>query len=162
MFASPFFTSGRSSILPTIATPEELHTANSVTQTTQWSTLVVGTRLAGTSVMKFGYQWAFVLNFLSFLFSACSIWRLRAPAGSFPVQRTALTEAEVVRPWHEYAEGLRYMRSTPLILGIAVISIGWRAAAERRRCSSASSANWSSKRARPALARSGPARAPDC
>ncbi len=29
MFASPFFTSGRSAILPTIASKEELHTANS-------------------------------------------------------------------------------------------------------------------------------------
>ena len=125
MFASPFFTSGRASILPTIASPDELHTANSVPQTTQWSTLVVGTVLAGTAVGQFGYQWAFVLNSLSFLFSACSIWRLRSPAGSFRAQRTALTETEVVRPWHEYAEGLRYMRSTPLILGIAVVSIGW-------------------------------------
>jgi predicted MFS family arabinose efflux permease len=125
MFASPFFTSGRASILPTIASREELHTANSVTQTTQWSTLVVGTLLAGTAVMQFGYQWAFALNSFSFLFSACSISRLRAPAGSFRAPRTALTEAEVVRPWHEYAEGLRYMRSTPLILGIAVIQIGW-------------------------------------
>jgi hypothetical protein len=125
MFASPFFTSGRSSILPTIASREELHTANSVTQTTQWSTLVVGTLLAGTTVTQFGYHWAFALNAFSFLFSACSISRLRAPAGSFRPKRTALTEAEVVRPWHEYKEGLRYMRATPLILGIAVINIGW-------------------------------------
>jgi MFS family permease len=125
MFASPFFTSGRSSILPTIASRDELHTANSVTQTTQWSTLVAGTLLAGTAVVQFGYQWAFALNSFSFLFSACAIARLRAPAGSFRPRRTALTEAEVVRPWHEYVEGLRYMRSTPLILGIAVISIGW-------------------------------------
>ncbi len=32
MFASPFFTSGRASILPAIASKEELHTANSLTQ----------------------------------------------------------------------------------------------------------------------------------
>ncbi len=31
----------------------------------------------------------------------------------------------MVRPWHEYAEGLRYMRQTPLIVGIALINIGW-------------------------------------
>ncbi len=36
-----------------------------------------------------------------------------------------LTEDEVVRPWHEYTEGLRYMRSTPLILGIALVNVGW-------------------------------------
>ena len=35
MFASPFFTSGRAAILPSIATKDELHTANSLTQTTQ-------------------------------------------------------------------------------------------------------------------------------
>ena len=45
MFASPFFTSGRSAILPSIASKEELHTANSLTQTTQWTTLTLGTFL---------------------------------------------------------------------------------------------------------------------
>ena len=49
MFASPFFTSGRTSILPTITSREELHTANSLTQTTQWTTLTVGTMVAGLS-----------------------------------------------------------------------------------------------------------------
>ena len=57
MFASPFFTSGRAAILPTIANKEELHTANSLTQTTQWTTLTIGAFLGGTSVMRFGYKW---------------------------------------------------------------------------------------------------------
>ena len=70
MFASPFFTSGRASILPSIASREELHTANSLTQTTQWTTLTLGAFLGGAAVMQFGYQWAFFLNALSFLFSA--------------------------------------------------------------------------------------------
>jgi len=125
MFASPFFTSGRASILPVIANKEELHTANSLTQTTQWTTLTIGTMLAGITAMQFGYEWAFFFNSLSFFFSAWSIWHLRAPKGEFRAQRTALTESEVVRPWHEYTEGLRYMRSFPLILGIAVIHVGW-------------------------------------
>jgi MFS family permease len=125
MFASPFFTSGRSSILPSITSREELHTANSLTQTTQWMTLTIGTFLAGTSVMGFGYEWAFVLNSCSFLFSAWSISRLGAGAKGFRARKSALTETEVVRPWHEYSEGLRYMRSTPLILGIALINVGW-------------------------------------
>jgi MFS family permease len=124
MFASPFFTSGRTSILPTITSREELHTANSLTQTTQWTTLTVGTMIAGLSAASLGYQWAFVLNSLSFLGSAACIWQLRV-AGSFRAKRQALTEEQVVRPWHEYKEGLRYMRSSPLILGIALIGVGW-------------------------------------
>jgi len=125
MFASPFFTSGRASILPAIATSEELHTANSLTQTTQWTTLAVGAFLGGTSVMQFGYKWAFAGNALSFFVSAFCISRLFLPGRGFRPPRRALTEAEVVRPWHEYTEGLRYMRSVPLILGLLLVNIGW-------------------------------------
>ncbi len=125
MVASPFFTAGRSAILPTIASPKELHTANSLTQTTQWTTLTVGTFL-GATVIAIGYKWAFVLNALSFVFSAWAIWHLRAPKGTaFRPEPKNLTEAEVVRPWHEYREGLRYMRSVPLVLAIALLSVGW-------------------------------------
>jgi MFS family permease len=125
MLASPFFTSGRSSILPSIATDDELHAANSLTQTTQWTTLAVGAFLGGTSVMQFGYQWAFAGNALSFVFSALCISRLFLPGQGFRPRRRDLNETGVVRPWHEYVEGLRYMRSVPLILGLAMVNVGW-------------------------------------
>ena len=123
MFASPFFTSGRAAILPTIAGPRELHTANSLMQTTQWATLTVGTMVAGWSVARLGYEWAFLINALSFLFSAAAIARLRSPDG-FRAKRTG-EAAGMARPWREYGEGLAYMRSVPLIFGIAMISVGW-------------------------------------
>ncbi|MGI8744636.1 MAG: MFS transporter [Bryobacteraceae bacterium] len=125
MVASPFFTSGRSAILPAIADPEELHTANSLTQTTQWTTLTIGTFLGGVSVMQFGFKWAFVFNALSFLFSAACISRLRLPGGSFRAKRADLNETDVVRPWHEYIDGLRYMRSTPFLFALALVGVGW-------------------------------------
>jgi MFS family permease len=125
MVASPFFTAGRSAILPTIASEDEIHTANSLTQTTQWTTLTVGTFL-GATVIAIGYKWAFVFNALSFVFSAWAIWSLKAPKGKgFRAERKDLTETEVVRPWHEYREGLRYMRSVPLVLGIVLLAVGW-------------------------------------
>jgi MFS family permease len=122
MFASPFFTAGRAAILPTIATKDELHAANSLTQTTQWATLTAGTLLAGYSAAWLGYHWAFVINSLSFVFSAWAIWQISVPAG-FRVKREATAPA--MRPWHEYAAGLSYMRSVPLMMGIAMISVGW-------------------------------------
>ena len=124
MCSSPFFTSGRTSILPTITSKEELHTANSLTQTTQWTTLTIGTMAAGFSAAFLGLQWAFVLNSFSFLFSAWCISQLRVE-GTFRARRRELTEDRVVRPWHEYKEGLRYMKSSPLILGIALVGVGW-------------------------------------
>ena len=124
MFASPFFTSGRSAILPRIASAEELHTANTLTQTTQWTTLAISGFLAGISVKSFGYQWAFVLNSLSFLISALCIAQLRSPGGFTP-QRAGITEADWMRPMSEYRQGLRYMLSIPLLFGIAMIHVGW-------------------------------------
>src|SRR3954463_16121817 len=128
MMASPFFTSGRSAILPSIATPEELHTANSLTQTTGWITLAVGAFFGGTTSAKFGYEVAFLFNSLSFFFSGFCISRLRSPEGHFRAKRVAasnLNETTVARPWHEYREGLAYMAKSPLILGIAFIGVGW-------------------------------------
>jgi MFS family permease len=125
MMASPFFTAGRSAILPTIANETEIHTANSLTQTTQWTNLTVGTFL-GATIVGIGYQWAFAFNALSFLFSAWAIWNLRPAKGKeFRAERKNLNETEVVRPWHEYREGLRYMRSVPLVMAIALLAVGW-------------------------------------
>jgi MFS family permease len=124
MFASPFFTSGRAAILPRIASKDELHTANSLTQTTQWTTTTIGTLLGGFSAAHFGYTAAFVINSLSFAFSAWAISRLRLPdVESRPA--AAMTEADVMRPFREYAEGLRYLRGQPLMLAIALVGVGW-------------------------------------
>jgi MFS family permease len=128
MMASPFFTSGRSAILPSIATPEELHTANALTQTTGWITLAVGAFFGGTTSAKFGFEVAFLFNSLSFFFSGFCISRLRSPEGHFRAKRVDapdLNETTVARPWHEYREGLAYMAKSPLILGIAFIGVGW-------------------------------------
>jgi predicted MFS family arabinose efflux permease len=129
MFASPFFTSGRASILPSIATRDELHAANSLTQLTQWSTITIGSFLGGAVVMSFGYRLAFAFNAASFLFSALCISRLSLPEGFRPRRsdslEDSLSENKVMRPWHEYKEGLRYMRPSPLIFGVGLVAVGW-------------------------------------
>jgi MFS family permease len=125
MIASPFFTSGRSAILPTIATDAELHTANSLTQTTGWMTLAIGAYFGGTTAAKFGYQIAFIFNSFSFFFSAFCIMNLQSEKGHFRAADRNLNETKVARPWHEYREGLGYMLQSPLILGIGLIAVGW-------------------------------------
>jgi hypothetical protein len=123
MFVSPFFSSGRAAILPAIASKAELHTANSLTQTTQWATLTAGTLLAGFAVARLGFAWAFALNSLSFVFSAYAVWQLRTPGGFAARGRAAA--AGMARPWREYMEGLDYIRATPLVFWIGMVSVGW-------------------------------------
>ncbi len=123
MFASPFFSAGRSSILPTITTPEEVHAANSLTQITQWTTTTIGTFSAGLTIAQFGYQAAFIFNSLSFVISGLCVLLLRAERGSF---RVASQKSENRKhPIQEYIAGLRYMAATPLLLGIGLIGVGW-------------------------------------
>ena len=118
MFGSPFFTSGRSAILPTITSREELHLANTLSQTTAWLTLSIGALLGGISTSQFGYHWAFIGNSASFLFSAWAIARVR---GSFrPPAHDG--ERHFLRDLHD---GLRYVRLTPIVLAVAVAQVGW-------------------------------------
>ena len=125
MFLSPFFTSGRSSIMPTITTREELHTANSLTLTTAWTSVALGSFLGGAIASWFGFHVAFVFNALSFVISAAFIGTLRAPGErGFKAEHSAAT---VVRrqPLQEYLDGLRYIRGVPLLLALACVNVGW-------------------------------------
>ncbi|MGO9242781.1 MAG: MFS transporter [Bryobacteraceae bacterium] len=123
-FASPFFTSGRAAILPRITSPDELHTANALTQTTSWLTLAIGTMLGGISTAQFGYRGAFVFNAFSFLVSAAAIWVLRSPEGHFRPEPPGGQPARE-SDWQLFRAGLAYMLSNPLILGIGLLQIGW-------------------------------------
>lgn len=124
MAASPFFTSGRAALLPSITSGEELRAANALTQTTQWATLTAGTMLGGLITARLGFPWAFALNAFSFLFSAAAVARIR-------LGRSRLTSSDApaatatLQPWRDYKAGLDYMRSVPLVLGIGFISVGW-------------------------------------
>src|SRR5208283_1718787 len=101
-----------------------LHTANALTQTTSWLTLAIGTMLGGISTAQFGYRGAFVFNAFSFLVSAAAIWVLRSPEGHF---RPELLGGQPAREsdWQLFREGIAYMLSNPLILGIGLLQIGW-------------------------------------
>jgi MFS family permease len=121
MFASPFFTSGRSSILPSIATPEELHVANTMTQTTSWASLTIGAFLGAVGT-SYGFRVAFLFNAFSFLVSALCISQLRKPGG-FRVHAAVHKLAE--SGLRQYRDGIQYMRDTPLVFGIAMVSVGW-------------------------------------
>jgi MFS family permease len=122
MFASPFFTAGRSAILPALVRSDQLHSANALTQTTSWLTLAAGAFLGGISTTQLGYEWAFTANALSFLFSAAMIVRIR-PAGGRGFR--AAREGAPPRPWRDLRDGLAYMVRTPLVLAIGLALAGW-------------------------------------
>ena len=125
MFASPFFTSGRASILPGIATPQELHAANTMTQTTSWASLTIGAFL-GAVGLQAGYVVAFGFNALSFMVSALCISQLHRAEGFRAVQvQVGAGKQQTTTGFAQYREGLRYMRGAPLVAAVAMVSVGW-------------------------------------
>ncbi len=124
-FASPFFTSGRLAILPSVTTPEELHTANALTQTTAWLTLTIGTMLGGVSTMQFGYKWAFIANAASFLFSAWAVGGVRPRHGRFQVVRSKPAGSAHKEGLKDFVASARYIVATPLILAVGLSQVGW-------------------------------------
>jgi predicted MFS family arabinose efflux permease len=123
MFASPFFSSGRNAILPIVAEKDELHAANTLTQTTAWATTAVGAFLGGSAVALFGYEYAFLLNATSFLLSGCSLLFFRSARNAFLPPLGGPRRS--FHPVDDYIAGLRYLRSQPLLLAIALIGVGW-------------------------------------
>jgi MFS family permease len=123
-FAAPFFNAGRSAILPRIASRDELHTANALTQTSSWFTVALGTLFGGISAATLGYRWAFLFNAISFAVSTAAIWGLRAPEGYFRPEHTA-GKPRKDSNWKQFREGLSYMRREPLVLGISMLAVGW-------------------------------------
>ena len=125
MFAAPFFTSGRTAILPSITDHDELHTANSLTQLTSFGAVTIGMFFGGFVISALGYKAAFVANAFLLAASAWLVSRVRVPKEKEPPAPRALNETDVARPWRDYREGLRYLASTPLMLGIALVHMGW-------------------------------------
>jgi len=121
MFASPFFTSGRSSVLPAIATQEELHVANTMTQTTSWASLTIGAFLGAVGTAS-GYHIAFTFNALSFVISALCVSQLRRPGGFRALGAESHHETTGIA---QYRDGLRYIRTHPLIFALAMVNVGW-------------------------------------
>ncbi|MGC8759740.1 MAG: MFS transporter [Bryobacteraceae bacterium] len=123
-FAAPFFNSGRAAILPRIVSREELHAANALTQTTGWLTVALGTMLGGLSTSWLGYRGAFLINAASFLWSAWAISTLRVEGGFRPAGGGSAGH-KPGSGWSEFRDGIRYIRSQPLILGILLLGAGW-------------------------------------
>jgi hypothetical protein len=120
MSASPFFTSGRAAILPSVAPGDDLRPANTITQMSSYLNTSLGALLGGMAVHYFGFTASFLLNAASFLVSAWCLSRMRAPVDGWrAAQRTDRISAR------DYVDGLRYLQAHPFVLSQVLVSMGW-------------------------------------
>lgn len=111
---STMFVPARSAALANIVDPKDLIVANALDSFT-WSTMfALGSFLGGVIATLFGNQTAFVMDSISFLFSAWLISRIVIP------KRETL-HASAQGGWLEFVDGLRYLWLSPLLLMIGLL-----------------------------------------
>lgn len=114
---SALYNPAHMALIPNVVAPQDLVTANTLDSIT-WSTMVAfGSLLGGVAATFFGLQAAFIIDAFSFLVAAVFILRVRSVYAD--AQRS-----EPQGGLADFADGLRYLRVRPLLLGIALVKAG--------------------------------------
>ncbi len=117
---SAYFEPASQAALPNIVAPEELGPANVLMGSTWGTMLAVGAAIGGAVTMYFGRDLSFIVDALSFLFSAFVLWRMRS---RFAEERTRQHEHPPLL--ESMRETLRYARRNPRVLALLSVKGGY-------------------------------------
>ncbi len=121
---SIFFNTAKSASIPDIASEKELLPANAMTGSTSALVQTMGGALGGFAAQWLGYNAAFMINALSFLGSAAMIYQIQFRKETAPKS----AHLPINPPFsftHDFREGMKYIRSSPIVLGLMLIGVGW-------------------------------------
>ena len=115
---SAYFEPASQAALPNIVSEEELGPANVLMGSTWGTMLAVGAAVGGIVTMRFGRDVSFIVDAISFLFSAGILWMMRARFNEIRTHHDAPPLLESVR------ETARYARANPRVLALLVVKGG--------------------------------------
>jgi MFS family permease len=115
---SAYFEPAASAALPNIVAVDELAPANVLMGSTWGTMLAVGAAIGGAVTMRFGRDVSFIVDAVSFLFSALLLWRMRARfSETLHHEHPGLPES--------IRETLRYAREHPRVLALLTSKGGY-------------------------------------
>ena len=112
-----FFDPAHESVLPEVASDEELAAANSLIAISSFGSTAVGFAAAGLIASAANINWAFYLDALSFLFSATCIFLIRVK----PIQAEEDTSVAVVLK--NLRAGVRQLFGTPVLRSLFSVQV---------------------------------------
>ena len=121
---SQFFDPAHESVLPEIASDEELAAANSLMAISSFGATAVGFAASGLIASRFPIEWAFYLDALSFLVSALIVWVARIPALGVAVESGLAAVGRNLRAGARVLVDTPMLRSLFLVFAIVFVSMG--------------------------------------
>lgn len=119
--ASAFFEGAKNAATPNITGRDGLLSGMALMFSTRFLLMAIGAALGGVASVYFGYKVAFIINSVSFLFSAFSIWLIPEEA----MRETESANREKASFFQELKEGLHYTVANPFALTILIMNIIW-------------------------------------
>ncbi len=114
-----FFNPASSAAIPNLVRREQLYAANALSNSTWGVMLAVGTFSGGVALAVVGRDAAFVINSLSFAFSAVMLYLIRRPFAESQAQPLPRRN-----PFEDFGEGLAYAWHRPQTLALLTVKAG--------------------------------------
>jgi MFS family permease len=118
---SAFFDAGKNAATPNVTGKDGLLSGTALMFSNRFLLMAVGAALGGWVSFLFGYELAFIVNAISFLVSAYSIWLIPEEA----MQENETTRREKAPFLKELQEGLYYTVTNRFALTILLMNIVW-------------------------------------
>jgi Na+/melibiose symporter-like transporter len=123
-----FFDGAKNAAAPNMTGKEGLLAGTALLFSTRFLLMAIGSALGGLAAAVFGYQIAFIINAVSFLASAYSVWLIPEEATREKVVTDA-DGAEIIRERQSFVfelkEGFRYTLQNHFALTILLMNIIW-------------------------------------
>ncbi len=116
---SSFFSPALSAAIPNLVSRDELISANGLSSSTWGLMLAVGAALGGIAIALVGRDAAFVINSLSFVFSATMVFLIRKPFG-----HAGLHHAAQQSTGRQFWNSLGFMREHPQVTASVLVKTG--------------------------------------
>jgi MFS family permease len=128
-----FFEAAKNAAMPNITGGQSLLAGNALMHSSRFLLMSLGAALGGWASARFGYQAAFIINAVSFLISAYSIWlipekEMRAESNDETNRHDEAQAGEARRRtsyWTDVKDGWKYIARHPLVAAIIGLNVLW-------------------------------------
>jgi MFS family permease len=112
-----FFNPAHESVLPEVASDEDLAAANSLIAISSFGSTAIGFAASGLIASRYPIEWAFYLNSLTFLLSGICIWFVRIK----PLESDERTSVTMVV--HNLKAGAKFLFDTKILRSLFIILV---------------------------------------